>query len=321
MADNPKAAWPKTPDGTTDWEYVFEDSSAGFIPLVAQAQSVEALKMMSTVILEKLFTRKNDADELALHIARLNTIIAAGGGFEGMLRQVNVLMREVKDERIEKARVYIERKKSGAAIDRRAGLLWKIDNLLKPMVLIPVGAVFVLVLSGLVYLLLQSTLGPEPTPAEKAAAEAQQAAEDKAEAEAEAAQDALDEAEPEPLPVLFKSLRWPLTTKYTTDRPQYYSVVLYVKGWDHKTEVCRRLPTVMDRFYTSFSDTMPLNRQPREAELQAVGVDIKDAINAILPGSYVTDVLVGRYGTREFRITARPPYCYTPPVPAPKKAE
>src|SRR3989339_874441 len=134
MADNPKAAWPKTPDGTTDWQYVFEDPTAGFIPLIARAQSADALKMIATVILQKLFSRKNDVDELHLHLAHLSSIIEAGGSIDDIAAQINTLMRKVKNERIEKARVYVERKKAGAAIDRRSGLLWRISNLLAPRV-------------------------------------------------------------------------------------------------------------------------------------------------------------------------------------------
>ena len=317
MAENPKAAWPRTPDGTTDWEYVFEDPSSGFIPLISQVQSPEALRMGATVILEKLFTRKNDVEERTRLIALLNTTIDAGGEINGLIAKVADLMRDVKDERIEKARVYIERKQAGAAIDRRAGMFWKLDTFLKPAVLIPLGSVFVAALAGLVYLLLSSTLGPTENVAEtpQTQTELRQA---ELNQQKEAAKNAAPvdtpeaEAEPEPLPIMFQTMRWPLTTQYTTDKPQYYSVILYVKVWAHKTEVCRRLPTVMDRFYTSFSDVMPPQRPARAEELDAVAAEIKGAINALLPEPYILDAAVARYGTKGFRIAARPPYCWTP---------
>lgn len=312
MADNPKAAWPKTPDGTTDWEHVFEDPSTGFIPLLATVQSPEALGQGASIILKKLFTRKNDVDELARLTAQLDAIIGSGIALENKVTQVAGLMRDVKDERVEKARVYVDRKKAGASIDRRAGLFWKIDNLLKPMVLIPLGAVFVLVLSGLVYMMLQSTLGPD-TPITDAASQKEQAAKD--------AKDALDTVadqpapEAEPIPVLFQTMRWPLTTKYTTDKPKYYSVILYVMNWDHKVEICRRLPAVTDRFYLSFSATMPPERAPREEEIEDLQREITATINALLPDAYVKKAVVARYGTREFRAATRPPYCKSPGKP------
>jgi flagellar basal body-associated protein FliL len=111
---------------------------------------------------------------------------------------------------------------------------------------------------------------------------------------------------------MFKTLRWPLATQFTTDRPQYYSVVLYVKTFDQKVEICRRLPAVMDRFYTSFSDSMPANRPARTEEMHALEKEIVSGINALMNDTYVSDASVGRYGTHEFRIAPRPPYCWTP---------
>ncbi|MCR4376465.1 MAG: hypothetical protein NUV50_00010 [Rhodospirillales bacterium] len=315
MADNPKAAWPKTPDGTTDWQYVFEDPTAGFIPLIARAQSTDALKMIATVILQKLFSRKNDVDELHLHLAHLGSIIEAGGNIEGMAAQINTLMRKVKNERIEKARVYVERKKAGAAIDRRSGLLWRISKLLEPRVLVPLGGLVVLALSGLIYMVLQSAVGTG-TSISDAVVELDQAKKQAAKDAEQASLPPSDTQQPapeaKPILVLFQSVRWPQVAQFTTDRPQYYSVVLSVKNWEQKVEICRRLPAVMDRFYSSFSDVMPPNRPARDAEIDALEKDIVGAINTILPESYVTEAAVARYGTREFRISPRPPYCSSP---------
>jgi len=55
-----KAAWPKTPDGTTDWEVVFEDPQTGFIQLIAQSPSAETLRLTTTVVIDKLFTRRGN---------------------------------------------------------------------------------------------------------------------------------------------------------------------------------------------------------------------------------------------------------------------
>ena len=316
MADNAKSAWPKTPDDTTDWEYVFEDPTSGFIPLISQVQSPEALNMGASIILEKLFTRKNDVDERTQLIARLNRVTGTDKSLEEKIAFVAKLMRGVKDERIRKARDYVARKKAGAAIDRRSGLLWKLNKILEPRVLIPVGLLFVFAISGLVYIMLQSTLGPE-TEAEIAATKAADEAEQAAETAADEAEQAAIDLAAEPLPIWFKTLRWPLATKYTKDKPQYYSVTLFVKNWDDKIEVCRRLPTVTDRFYLSFSNVMPLSRAAREAEITALQDEIKGSINAILPHQAVTAVEVARYGTKEFRAATRAPYCKSPNRPKP----
>jgi len=310
MADDPKATWPKTPDGTTDWQVVFEDPTTGFIPLITKAQSSAALQMSATVIIQKLFTRRNDADLCAQLIARLGTIVAqANGDMAKVNADVTILMREIKDQRIELARVFVERKEAGAAIDRRASLWWKIDKILRPKVLIPVGGVFILALAGLVFMMLQSTLSPKEPPIREAAASS-------------LATPTIQSQKPPPpkkasktFPIWFKTLRWPLMSAHTQNRPQYYSVTLFVRQADHKIEICRLLPTIMDRFYLSFNDMMPPARMARKKELIAVGRTIKDYVNRILPASYVTNVQVARYGTRDFHVAARPPYCKSPSHP------
>jgi len=323
MADNPKAAWPKTPDGTTDWEVVFEDPQAGLISLLSQAQSVDSLKMGATVVIEKLFTRKNDADARTVLIAKLEGIAATGAPLEDMAARVAVLLRTIKDERIEKARVYVERKRAGAAIDRRSGLLWKLDALLKPAVLIPVGAAFVLLLAGAVYFGLNTTLGPrgEITAEDIARQLAAERAARRAQEQANQAAGVVAPSALEPIPIWFKTVRWPVPTKYTKTRPNYYSVTLYVMQWDHKTDICGRLPAVMDRFHQSFNAFVPTDRLPRDSELRAAELDIRDAVNAMLPESYVVKTAVGRYGSREFTIASRPPYCKSPNVRQPTPAE
>jgi len=310
MSDNPKAAWPKTPDGTTDWQVVFEDPTAGFIPMVLKGQSPDAIKMATTVVIQKLFTRRNDVDLCAQYINRLGDIVtSAGGNMATINTAVSGLLREIKDERIELARVYIERKKAGAALDRRASLWWKIDKILHPKVLIPLGIVLVASLAGLVFMMLQTTLSPTAEIARDAPKTSLTgpiigiAPDQPLEAE---------DPDAKPIPIWFKSLRWPLSSVHTTDRPQYYSVTLYVKNWDHKIDVCRRLPTVMDRFYQAFNDALPPRRAAKKKEMRAVERVIKDSINRLLPASYVIDAKVARYGTREFHVASRPPYCKSP---------
>ncbi|MFC1672631.1 hypothetical protein ACFL12_00620 [Pseudomonadota bacterium] len=313
MAENPKAAWPKTPDGTTDWEVVFEDPTSGFIPLIVQAQSAEALKMSATVIIEKLFTRRNDTDQRELMIARLGELVKEHGANMDTTRTVVAdLMREIKDERVEKARVYVERKRAGASIDRRAGLWWKIDRFLSPKVLLPIGGVFVLMLSAIVYFALQSTLGPSTDVAGQEGVEGDGKA-PKVVLPDEFPGDETITPTPEvvPIPIYLKTIRWPLTST-SDDRPRYYGVVLYVKQWDHRTEVCRRKVKVMDRIYLTLNDTLPQVRQPRAKEMRAFEEELAKDINAMMGGTYVTEVIMARYGTREFRVSTKPPYCQTP---------
>ncbi|MBF0251910.1 MAG: hypothetical protein HQL35_14910, partial [Alphaproteobacteria bacterium] len=112
MADvSDKKSWPQTPDGTTDWEVVFENPDTGFLALVAQSQSVEALRMTATVVIETLFTRRGDEEVVVRLKDALERILAIGGEADIAMKRTGVttLLRKIKTERIEKARVYVER--------------------------------------------------------------------------------------------------------------------------------------------------------------------------------------------------------------------
>jgi len=325
-----KAAWPKTPDGTTDWEMVFEDPQTGFIQLVAQSPSADVLRLTATVVIDKLFTRRGDEAEVARLKNQLDSILNEPGFIVQKQTGVSELLRQIKDARIEKARVYIERKRAGAATDRRAGLLWKIDFLLKPKVLLPVGITFILLLSGIVYALLQSTIGPSrSTPVAEAPAVSEPAptdTPDTSETTPEvqkpqappmtttpdtAAPDAMP-PEPEPVHIWLKTLRWPLTSHSTKDRPQYYAVILTVEDWDTKVSVCRRVANVMDKLYQGFNRVLPPDRKATDAELAELKRIAPNILNQIFKMEMVKAVDIVRYGEAGFNVASRPPYCKSP---------
>jgi|GEM_PF-801509 len=327
-----KAAWPKTPDGTTDWEVVFEDPQTGFIQLIAQSPSAETLRLTTTVVIDTLFTRRGDEHEVARLKNQLESILNSPDDIATQQAGVSGLLRQIKDARIEKARVYIERKRAGAAIDRRAGLMWKIDFLLKPKVLLPVGLAFILLLSGIVYALLQSTIGPsrpvamaptvsEPaTTAEPAKPEAAPERE-----EPQSAPETVPEATPEiaptpdeepdvqePVRIWLKTMRWPLTSHSTKDRPQYYAVILTVKDWDTKVAVCRRVANVMDKLYQAFNRVLPQDRKATDAEIAEMQRITPNILNQIFKLQLVDTVQILRYGEAGFNVAIRPPYCKSP---------
>lgn len=312
MTDNPKAAWPKTPDGTIDWEIVFEDPTDGLVPLVEQSQSAETLRLTAEVVFQKLFTRKNDADARHQLMTQLEDIISAGGDFEAQKASVIALMRQVKDLRIEKARIYIERLHAGAAIDRRAGLFWKIDTLLKPVVLIPVGSIFVIALAAIVYFALSTTLSDKPT-ADTQAPSAGDAPEMRAATPGQITVDeALEPKAPEAIPIWLKTVRWPVSPEDTYERPQYYAVIPYVMEWPEKIEFCRRVPKVMDTIYVAFNETIPQDRPARIDELAAAESLLQDMLNDAMPEDFVVKVVVARYGTAQFKVSTLPPFCKSP---------
>ncbi|OEJ67584.1 hypothetical protein [Magnetovibrio blakemorei] len=341
MANTGKPAWPQTPDGTTDWEVVFEDPQSGFIQLVAQSPSADTLRLTATVVIDKLFTRRGDEVEVARLKNELELILGIPSEISVMQTGVSGLLRQIKETRIEKARVYIERKRSGAAIDRRSGWLWKIDVLLKPKVLLPLGLVFILFISGLVYALLQSTMGGyvRPAPVAEAPAVTPEAT---PEASAETASKTPPEATPpsqsasqppsaqpdaaspegpptitppppvKPVRILLKTMRWPLSSQSATKRAQYYAVVINVANWDDKVEVCRWVPNVMDRLYQAFDRVLPQDRNAQDAELVELQRILPNILNQIFKAPLVSQVDVLRYGDPRFKTATKPPYCTSP---------
>lgn len=307
MSENPKAAWPKTPDGTIDWEVVFEDPETGLVPLMMRARTPETLRATAEVIIQKLFTRRNDEDARTNLMFLLDEIIGAGGTLEEQTAEVAVLLRSVKTERIEKARIYVERKRAGASIDRRSGLFWKINKLLSPVILIPVGSVLVATLAGLVYFALHTTLGPEKTAQDVAATQPEEMEEE------ETAPDPNVIQKGQPFPIWLKTIRWPVDPAAKA-RPQYYAVIPYVTALDHKIEFCRSLPKMMDRIYVVMDRTMPKDRLARVDEIEALRADLKESLNALLPDEYIIDVVFARYGSREFKVSTQLPFCKSPRI-------
>lgn len=124
MSELNKPAWPQTPDGTTDWETVFEDPQGGLIPLISKAQSRQALRECARVVIQQLFTRKGDADDVARFTEQLDEALSDIDDEEDLgtvLASVILLLRNIKDERTEKARLYVARKKARErARERRA---------------------------------------------------------------------------------------------------------------------------------------------------------------------------------------------------------
>jgi len=330
MANSDAALWPKTADGTTDWEVVFEAPEGGFIALIAQSPSAETLRLTTTVLIDKLFTRRGDQVEVKRLKQQLEVILAAPDEIPAKQTGVTELLREIKNTRLEKARVYIERKNSGAAIDRRAGLLWKIDALLKPKVLIPVGLVFIALVSSLVFILLQTTLGPgrpvqmaeapvsaqAPTaaPTVSGADEAQPPAAPEPRTEPTASEPEIEAPRPPvgPIRIFLKVMRWPLSSLSATDRPQYYGAVLSVRDWDTKVAVCRRVAPVMDRLYQAFNKVLPQDKNATAAQLAEVERIGPNILNQIFKLKLVDEIKVYPYGQAGFQVAKRPPYCTSP---------
>ncbi|MBT4933821.1 MAG: hypothetical protein HOL66_16235 [Rhodospirillaceae bacterium] len=108
-----KSDWPKTDDGTTDWETLFEDEEAGLIALVLTSTSPEQLKERAVNIIQAIFTRKPDTKIISKVMVYLNKLIpedADGERLATMKSGVQQMLRKVKDDRIKKAAAYVQKK-------------------------------------------------------------------------------------------------------------------------------------------------------------------------------------------------------------------
>ena len=78
MTEVKKPAFPQTAEGVTDWEKVFEDPEHGLVTLIQDAQSQEALRACTLIVIQQLFTRKNDQLEIARLKNQLDEIFGGG---------------------------------------------------------------------------------------------------------------------------------------------------------------------------------------------------------------------------------------------------
>ena len=115
---------PLAPDGTSDWEAVFEDADTGLIPLIGQAQSTESLRACTIVALGKLLIRKNDEAAMERLTHELDRIIADGGegaeGLDASKDAITTLLRRIKENRKQKAAAHVANKRADKGGDRRA---------------------------------------------------------------------------------------------------------------------------------------------------------------------------------------------------------
>ncbi len=113
MTETAKPSWPKLPNGTTDWEAVFEDPVSGLIPLIGQARTAAALRQCTALVIEQLHTRKNDPDVVARFISQLDEMVPDGTP-EAMLPKISAaisgILRQIKDDRVAKAAAHVSAK-------------------------------------------------------------------------------------------------------------------------------------------------------------------------------------------------------------------
>lgn len=111
-----KQGWPRTPDGTIDWEVVFEGPETGLIAMITAAGHHDTLYKVTEKIIRQLFTRKGDEAEVEAFLGELTRITDAaaqtGASVEGTRHSIIDLLRRIKTGRIAKAAEYVAEQKS-----------------------------------------------------------------------------------------------------------------------------------------------------------------------------------------------------------------
>lgn len=122
QAEVKKPDWPQTPDGTIDWETVFEDPKTGIIPALSAANNKDALHKGTVAVIRQLFTRKNDEIQVERFLKELTVIVGEVQGsedFPKMQEAILNLLRRIKDGRVEKAAAHVANQKKEAAQDAK----------------------------------------------------------------------------------------------------------------------------------------------------------------------------------------------------------
>ena len=110
--------WPKTRDGITDWQAVFEDPDNGYISRVLRSGDRHALRAAVLVAIESLFSRKEDRVEVTVFAAQLEKVFATGD-FQQTKEAIATLMRGIKAQRIDKAASHAAKLRQGHKVERR----------------------------------------------------------------------------------------------------------------------------------------------------------------------------------------------------------
>ncbi len=114
--DEIHANWPKLPDGTVDWETVFENPDDGLIQLIEAARKSKTLIDCTAMIIQTLFTRNGDEDVRAKYTQKLAIIATSDlDDLSGIASKTTTILRAIKDDRIKRAAEWAAHKQERAA--------------------------------------------------------------------------------------------------------------------------------------------------------------------------------------------------------------
>lgn len=117
--------WPKLPDGTIDWMTVFQAPGTGLIAQIEQARTSAQLKACFGVIINALFSRKNDVEIREAFLKSSEELFGEEpddedlGAFQIKLRMI---MMRLMNERIQRSRAHVAVKAGKGSAEDEARL-------------------------------------------------------------------------------------------------------------------------------------------------------------------------------------------------------
>lgn len=336
-ATDKKPLWPQTPEGITDWDVVFGHPTNGFIAIISQAKTPEALQQTTMLIIKKLFTRDDDGPEVSRFSAQLNQIIyrlEKGGQLDATVEAVVGLLQIIKEERKEKAREYLENKKKGKVSGERrirrkkntlaAKMFRGLLAASEPKIAIPIILVLIAVVVTTVVYFATSQRKMPPREVASTTQQGQQSPSTENNAPIETdkifpdlpidnesdASDVEDEANKNastwPRPILVQPMQWPLIRESKKVRLVAYATLIYVKSAKAVSAICTNYPAVKEKLLISFSRAGLGNRQPNDLEIKKIAAIAMNAINKRV-GPAVEYIEIIKYGQKGYRATNTPP--------------
>lgn len=307
MAEKSKPSFPQTPDGVTDWERVFE-SDGGLIALIGQAHSAAALRQCAVLVINQLFTRKQDQLEVARLMQQLDKLIsdAPAAGEVGTLSTTIIeLLREIKRERIDKAREYLANKEQEKGTDRRTDSIHNqlsgrtyglLNNAKLTKVIVAICFLLLIAIFGTIaYLFILKS--PAPTPVHEAQPPSPAPAETQMKAEAPPPKKSRKQNRSNPdMPptIVFPRIFLPQALNATKVGTEQVLPIFILAERRDQTPLCELQPVIYDALNIQFESHLSDKTGLTDTNLAQVGSAVMRQINSRLGRSAIIRVLLVR---------------------------
>ncbi|MEX2618455.1 MAG: hypothetical protein WD767_20405 [Alphaproteobacteria bacterium] len=102
--------WPALPDGTVDWMTVFQAPGTGLIAQIEQSTTSAQLKACFGVIIEALFSRRNDSEIRAAYHKVADELFgnaADDSALDAQKTKLRMVMMRLMNDRMQRSRAHV----------------------------------------------------------------------------------------------------------------------------------------------------------------------------------------------------------------------